>query len=83
MAPRKPRTPKRSAGTRSILPMELRPGDTFTDEAGTWEIVGHPTTQRGGKDVTVKVQRPSDPRSRREQWWPAYERVTVARPTAT
>ena len=69
--------------TLSLLPMELRPGDTFSDEAGTWELVGHPTTQRGGKDVTVKVQRPGDPRSRREQWWAAYERVTVKRSSRT
>ena len=38
--------------------MQLKPGDTFTDEAGPWEIVGRPVTERGGKDVTVKVQCP-------------------------
>jgi hypothetical protein len=63
--------------------MQLKPGDTFTDEAGTWEIVGRPITQGGGKDVTVKVQCPGDPRALREQWWPAYERVTVMRPVPT
>jgi hypothetical protein len=63
--------------------MQLKPGDTFTDEAGTSGIIGRPITPRGGKDVTVKVQCPGDPRTLREQWWPAYERVTVTRPGAT
>jgi len=59
--------------------MVLRLGDTFTDEAGTWEVVGRPTTQRGGEEVRVKVQRPGEPATLREQRWPAYERVTVMR----
>jgi hypothetical protein len=75
----KPQTAK----TLSVLPMQLEPGDTFTDDAGTWEVVGRPTTQRGAKDVMVKVQRSGDPGTRREQWWPAYERVTVTRATTT
>ena len=63
--------------------MNLRLGDTFTDEAGTWEVVGHATTLRGSKDVKVNVQRAGDPRTLREQWWPAYVRVTVTRIAAT
>jgi hypothetical protein len=59
--------------------MDLRVGDRFTDEAGTWEIVGLPSTQRGGKEVKVMVQRVEEPRTLREQWWPAYHRVTVIR----
>jgi hypothetical protein len=60
--------------------MKLRLGDRFTDEAGTWEIVGSPSTQRGGKEVKVSVQHDvEEPGTLREQWWPAYRRVTVIR----
>ena len=57
----------------------FEPGDIFTDEAGTWEVVGRPTTERAGKQVKVSVQRPGDPGTLREQWWPAYDRVKVTR----
>jgi hypothetical protein len=75
----KPERAKRGTETLSVLPMELRPGDRFTDEAGTWEIVGRPTTRREGKEVEVKVQRLGEPAMLRDQWWPAYERVIVTR----
>ena len=83
MPKRKPTPPKPDTDTLSLLPMELRPGDTFTDEAGTWEVVGRPTMQRGGKDVKLRVQHPGEPVTLREQWWPAHLRVTVARAAAT
>jgi hypothetical protein len=60
--------------------MQLQPGDTFADEAGTWEVVTRLTSEGGGKNVTVQVQSSGDPRTLREQRWPAYERVTVTRP---
>ena len=47
---------------------------------GTWEVVGQPRSQRAGKSVVARVQRPGDPGTLREQWWPAYELVTVTRP---
>jgi hypothetical protein len=56
--------------------------DTFTDDAGTWEVVGQPRSQRAGKSGVATVQRPGDPGTLREQWWRAYERITVKR-TAT
>jgi hypothetical protein len=59
--------------------MDLRLGDRFTDEAGTWEIVDPPSTQRGGKEVKIRVQRVEEPGTLRDQWWPAYRRVTVIR----
>jgi hypothetical protein len=59
--------------------MDLLLSDTFIDEAGTWEIVGPPSTQCGGKEVKVKVQRVDDPRTIRDHWWPAYSWVTVIR----
>jgi ABC transporter substrate binding protein len=63
--------------------VQLRPGDIFTDDAGTWEVVGQPRSQRAGKSVVARVRRPGDPATLREQWWPAYERVTVKRAATT
>jgi hypothetical protein len=70
-----------TAKTLSVLPVQLRPGDIFTDDRGTWEVVGQPRSQRAGKSVVARVQRPGDPGTLREQWWQAYERVTVRRAT--
>ena len=58
---------------KAIIQHLQRMPDTFTDEAGTWEVVGHPTSPRAGKSVVAKVQRPGDPGTLREQCWPAYE----------
>jgi hypothetical protein len=33
----KPQTAKSGTGTVSVLPVQLRRGDTFSDEAGTWD----------------------------------------------
>ena len=63
----------------AVLPVQLRPGDTFTDGAETWEVVGQPRSQRARKSVVPRVQRPGDAGTRREQWLAAYERVTVTR----
>jgi hypothetical protein len=68
-----------TAKTLTVLPVQLRPGDTFTADTGTWEIVGQPRSQRAEKSVVARVQRPGDPGTLREQWWQAYERVTVTR----
>ena len=35
--------------------MRLAPGDTFIDDAGTWEVAGQPRSQRAGKSVAVKA----------------------------
>ena len=61
-----------TAKTLTLLPVQLRPGDTFTDDTVTWEIVGQPRSQRAGKSVVVRAQRPGDPGTLREQWWQAY-----------
>jgi hypothetical protein len=55
------------AKTLMVLPVQLRPGDTFTDDTGTWEVVGQPKSQRAGKSVVARVQRPGDPGTLREQ----------------
>jgi hypothetical protein len=72
-----------TAKTLSVLPVQLRPGDTFTDDAGTWEVVGQLKSQHAGQSVVARVQRPGDPGTLREQWWRAYERVTVKRAAMT
>ena len=77
--PLTPRTPRGGPATLQALPMELRPGDRFTDESGTWEVIGRPSSQRGGKEVKVEVQRPGQPETLRERRWPAYRRVTATR----
>lgn len=33
----------------------------------------------GGKSVRARVQRPGDPRSIRDEYWPAHGRITVER----
>jgi hypothetical protein len=66
-----------------VLPVQLRPGDTFTDDAGTWEIVGQPKAQHAGQSVVARVQRLGDPGTLREQWWRAHERITVRRTAMT
>jgi hypothetical protein len=76
-----PQTAKSAPGAVAVLPVQLRPGDTFTDDAGTWEVVGQPMLQRAGKSVVARVQRTGDPGTLREPWWPAYDRVTVMRAT--
>src|SRR5262249_34275825 len=42
-------------GTTRILPMQLQIGDRTTDSTGEWEVIGHPYTTNGGKNVHVRV----------------------------
>jgi hypothetical protein len=46
-----------TAKTLSARPVQLRPGDTFTDDSGTPEVVGQPRSQRAGKSVVVRIRR--------------------------
>jgi hypothetical protein len=78
----KPQTAKLAPGTVSVLPMQLRAGDGFTDEEGEWEIVGRPWNIHSAKTVHVRVQLPGDQGTKREKSWPAHERVTVTRATS-
>jgi hypothetical protein len=48
-------------------------------DARTSEIVGQPRSHHAGKSVVARVQRPGDPGTLSEQWWQAYEGVTVRR----
>jgi hypothetical protein len=68
-----------TAKTLTVLPVQLRRGDTFTDDIGTWEVVGQPRSQ----SVVARVQRPGGPGTLREQWWQAYELITVTRRAGT
>jgi len=45
-----------TAKTLSVLPVQLRPGDIFTDDRGTWEVVGQPRSQRAGKSVVAVIR---------------------------
>jgi len=80
--PREAPAAKRGPDTIQVLPMNLRIGDAFTDATGTWEVVGRPTTQRGGKGVKATTQSPGEPQTRRDHWWPAHEKVTLTRRAA-
>jgi hypothetical protein len=67
----------------SVLPMELRVGDRFTDETGEWEITGHPFTSRGGKVVHARVKQIGELAVTEERSWSAHEKVAVRRGSPT
>jgi hypothetical protein len=69
----------RQQQSTSILPMQLRAGDRFTDETGEWEIVSHPASAVGGKIVRVRVRKLGEPPVSEERVWSAYEKVAVKR----
>ena len=64
---------------RSVLPMQLRAGDRFTDEEGEWEVIGGPSTLHGGKTVQARVRRLGDRASERDMTWPAHEKLMIRR----
>ena len=66
--------------TPPVLPMQLQPGDRFTDEEGEWEIVTHPWTTHGGKIVHATVQKPGEPSTKHDKTWGAHERLAIRRP---
>src|SRR5262249_46578375 len=41
----------------SVLPMDIRPGDVFTDSRGEWEIVGQPFSIRASRIVYARVHK--------------------------
>ena len=62
-------------------------GDRFTDaetgdEPHEWEVVSRPVTFKKGHEVRARVQRPGDPETDREQYWPSHVRIQVRRWTA-
>jgi hypothetical protein len=63
----------------SVLPMELRVGDRFTDETGEWEIVSQPYTISGGKVVYARVKQVGELAVTEERSWGAHEKVAVRR----
>jgi hypothetical protein len=50
-----------SATPTSVLPMQLRVGDRFTDETGEWEVASRPYGMAGGKTVRARVQKVGEP----------------------
>jgi hypothetical protein len=88
--PKKPKTgrPAKPAGStkprdpdepNSVLPMQLRVGDRFTDETGEWEIISRPYGTVGGKTVHARVRKVGEPAVTEERTWSAYEKVAVRR----
>ncbi len=63
----------------TLLPMQLRIGDRFVDEAGEWEVASHPASVHGGKTIAAKVRRRDVPATVVDKAWPAHERITVTR----
>jgi len=66
-------------GTARILPMQLQIGDRMSDSTGEWEVIGHPYTINGGKNVHVRVQRADRPGMVEARLWGSFEKVTVIR----
>lgn len=81
-----PRPPKGSEPEQaasqpsSVLPMQLRVGDRFTDDRGEWEIVGRPYATAGGKLAHARVWKVGEPTVTEERTWSAHERVVVCSP---
>jgi hypothetical protein len=65
--------------TVSLLPMEIRVGDRFTDHDLEWEVVTHPTALHGAKNLRARIRRPELPESEREITWLAHVRVEIRR----
>ena len=66
-------------GTTRILPMQLQIGDRMSDSTGEWEVIGHPHTINGGKNVHVRVQRADRLGMVEARLWGSFEKVTVIR----
>lgn len=71
--------PEEKPSATSVLPMQLRIGDRFTDETGEWEIASQPATSVGGKTVRARVRKVGEPAVTEERAWGAHERVAVRR----
>jgi hypothetical protein len=79
-SPKKPKPEEPAASpAESVLPMQLKAGDRFTDETGEWEIVGRPYGTVGGKTVHARVRKVGEPAVTEERTWSAFERVKVRR----
>lgn len=68
-------------GSSSVLPLEIKVGDRFTDQGFEWEVVTHSTAMHGAKTLRARVVRPGLPQTEREAMWQAHERVTIRRRT--
>jgi len=61
------------------LPAQLRVGARFTNEDGEWEIASRPVTFNQGHEVRAHIQRPGNPATAKEAFWPAHERLAIRR----
>jgi hypothetical protein len=67
------------AGSASVLPMALQPGDRFTAEGFDWGVLSHPVALHGAKNMRARIVRPGVPETERDMIWAAHERVMVRR----
>ena len=74
-------TMRQRAATK-ILPMELRAGDRFNDEAGEWEVIRAPFTTAAGKNAHASVRKIGQPRLTELRTWNAHECLNVKRASA-
>ena len=69
------------SGDISLSPIQLRPGDRWTDEAGiAWEVFANPTSLKKGKTIRVHLRRVDNPTLEDIRYWPEGQRMTVRRP---
>ena len=74
-------SPATAPESTSVLPMNIKVGDRFTDAGFEWEVRTHPTAMHGAKALRARVVRPGLPETEREVTWLAHERVTIRRGT--
>jgi hypothetical protein len=78
--PKKPR-PAVPDEAQLVFPFPLRVGDVVLDENGPLEVVGRPSSLRGGKLVRAVVRNPAAD-VRQEMHWEAWRKVRVVRKPA-
>ena len=64
-----------------VLPMDIRPGDVFTDSRGEWEVIGQPFATRASRIVFARVRKVDQPDWTDLRTWEAHESVGVRRLT--
>jgi len=65
----------------SVSPMDIRPGDVFTDSRGEWEVIGQPFSTRAGRIVYARVRKVDQPDWTDLRTWEPHESVSVRRST--
>jgi hypothetical protein len=63
----------------SVSPMDIRPGDVFTDASSDWQVIGQPFCTGAGSTVHARVRPVSQPGLTDLLTWDAHERISVRR----